>query len=286
MSDYWSSSDFPYACLVDRDRTEMLRTAVEGAVQPGDIVVDAGAGTGILSLFAARAGAGHVYAVEIDPLLARSLERTVRLNELSEVVTVVSADVRSADLPRADVVVAELIDTGLIDEALVQALNALIETRVIDQDTQVLPSEYRTRVCLVSADNSYYGFQVAAVRHDWPHYDDQSYWVHPPATVVSPWTQVWSSEFNTVTSEEPVTFEFLVDFAEPTLVNGLMVDGAELFGAAGWTAGYPSLNAPKVLPMDPATLCGRVGVRGGYELGGGLGSVWTELVPAPRSHRD
>ncbi len=277
MTDYWSTSDFPYECLVDRRRTEMLRTAVEAAVRPGDVVVDAGAGTGILALFAAKAGARRVYAVEIDPLLARSLERTVRLNRLEDVITVVAADVKAAELPRADVVVAELVDTGLIDEALVQAVNALIDAGVIDTGTRVLPSEYRTTVQLVNADNTYYGFQVAAVRHDWPHYAESDQWAHPPVAVVTPPTEVWSARFDTATSEEPVTFEFTARVDEPTTVNGLRIAGLEHFGSAGWTGAYPSLNGAKIIPIDPVTIAGSVSVRGGYRLGGGLGSVWLEL---------
>ena len=50
--------------LRDRVRNETFREGIGAAVTPGNVVLDVGAGTGILSLFCIQAGAQRVYAVE------------------------------------------------------------------------------------------------------------------------------------------------------------------------------------------------------------------------------
>lgn len=81
---------------------------VRSIVRPGDIVLDLGAGAGHLSVVAALAGAGHVYAVETNPLVWLGAELAAA-NGCSDRITWMQADSRHIDLPeRANVMLTDL----------------------------------------------------------------------------------------------------------------------------------------------------------------------------------
>ncbi len=178
----WAGSDFPYQCLLDRHRTETFRAAIRSVVRPGQLVVDIGAGSGILSFFAAEAGAGRVVAVEIDCHLAACLKRSIEANGLGDIIRVRCGDATTLQLPApADVVICELVDTGLLDEMQVPVLNALRSRGVIGPTTRVLPGRYETEVTLGTSTVSYYGYQIQMPAHRWPHYDcPGSGWLETP----------------------------------------------------------------------------------------------------------
>ena len=102
----------------DRIRTDAFRRAIESVVRPGDTVLDVGAGSGVLSMFAARAGAARVYAVEETSVavLARQL---IAANGYQDIVTVIEGDIQDVEPPeRVDVVVSEWLGGFGIDEGM------------------------------------------------------------------------------------------------------------------------------------------------------------------------
>jgi SAM-dependent methyltransferase len=117
-----SSLDLHHLLLADRVRLAAVKRALRETVRPGDIVVDLGAGTGILGFLALRAGAGRVYAIERHPIirLARALARE---NRLEDRVRFVRGDSRRVRLPeRADLVVSDLVGPLGIDEEMAEVL--------------------------------------------------------------------------------------------------------------------------------------------------------------------
>jgi predicted RNA methylase len=102
----------------DRVRTEAFRRAINSVVRAGDIVLDVGAGSGILSVFAARAGAARVYALERTSIAVLA-EQLAAANEVAETVKVIHGDVMDIELPeQVDVIVSEWLGGFGIDEGM------------------------------------------------------------------------------------------------------------------------------------------------------------------------
>jgi SAM-dependent methyltransferase len=104
--------------ICDRVRTDSFRAAIDAVVRPGDIVLDVGAGSGILSVFAARAGAARVYAVE-QTSVAVLAQELAAANRVGDIVRVIQGDVLDIEPPeRVDVVVSEWLGGFGIDEGM------------------------------------------------------------------------------------------------------------------------------------------------------------------------
>ena len=98
--------------------------------------MDVGCGSGILSLFAAQAGAKRVYAVEASSM-AISARKLVKANGFDDIITVIESkveDITSAQIPlkTVDVIVSEPLGTFLLNERM-------LETYIIARDMFLKP---------------------------------------------------------------------------------------------------------------------------------------------------
>jgi predicted RNA methylase len=157
----FSSLLFINECLLDEERTAAMRTAIRHQVKAGNVVLDAGTGSGILALFAAEAGAKKVYAVDVDAEALSLARHSTQASPYADVIEVVESDVKefTTDTP-VDVVIMEMLDTGLIAEEQAPALNALRQNKVIDAGTKIVPPAVRLSVEGVEFDFDFYGFSM------------------------------------------------------------------------------------------------------------------------------
>ncbi len=87
------------------------------------IVLDIGCGTGILSIFAARAGAKHVYGIEFADIADFATE-IVKVNNLTDKVTIIKSKVEEAVLPveKVDIIISEWMGYFLIYESMLDTV--------------------------------------------------------------------------------------------------------------------------------------------------------------------
>lgn len=119
-----TSLDYHRRLLDDPVRMDAYERAIRALVRPGDVVLDVGAGTGVLAMLAARRGAARVYAVESMPVagLARAL---VEANGLGAVVEVIEADI--VGLPPSepvDLILSDFMGRFVVDDAMIDAMEA------------------------------------------------------------------------------------------------------------------------------------------------------------------
>jgi precorrin-6B methylase 2 len=102
--------------LVDSVRMRAFAAAIARVVKPGDVVVDVGAGSGVLALLAAKAGARRVYAVERGPM-AKLIAHAAEKNGVADIVRVIRGDARSVSFDEPPtLIVSEMIGSFGLDE--------------------------------------------------------------------------------------------------------------------------------------------------------------------------
>lgn len=95
--------------------TNSCLEALEEMVRPGSIVLDVGTGSGILTIAAAKLGAGHITAVDIDGHAVRAAQRNFRRTGIAELVNAQSGSIPSAATKglNYDVAVANISARGI-----------------------------------------------------------------------------------------------------------------------------------------------------------------------------
>jgi len=94
--------------------TRLCLEALEDFLKPGDLVADIGTGSGILSLAAASLGARYVHATDLDSLARGIALENVKLNKLTDRITIHGVDEFDSNARDCNVVVANIIAQTIV----------------------------------------------------------------------------------------------------------------------------------------------------------------------------
>lgn len=126
--------------LADAKRVDTYQQAISKLIGPGDIVVDLGTGSGILSLFAVQSHAKKVYAIDHSEFIEIAKEVSLR-NGGSEIIFE-KVNSRSFNPPeKMDVILHEQIGDDLFDENMIENIFDL-KRRILKPGGRVIPGKF------------------------------------------------------------------------------------------------------------------------------------------------
>ncbi|NXN07644.1 ANM9 methyltransferase, partial [Indicator maculatus] len=124
----WLVERWHFIMLNDSKRNLTYLKAIQKAVHSGcKSVLDIGTGTGILSMFAKKAGASSVYACELSKTMYELARDVVAANNMEREIKLLHLKSLDIEIPRhmperVSLVVTETVDAGLFGEGIVESL--------------------------------------------------------------------------------------------------------------------------------------------------------------------
>lgn len=274
----FSSVDCVGQCLIDEPRTKAFEKAINKIVKPQHNVLDIGTGSGIMALFAAKAGAKEVRAIEFDPCVADIARDNFINNGYKDKIQLIVDDARTLkfdkNIRKFDVVIMEMLTTGMIDEFQIQAVNNLYKQRVVDSSTIFIPTVQETYVCLGEMDFEIYHLQMKMVKHLWNGLSkNQKYIAKSQRKLLS------SISFNKK-NEERFSNIVSLKILKSGKVNCIYLSSATFLTDKIVIKDTETLNAPVVVPIKERSV--KTGeelrLKIGYVFGKGFQNFIAEII--------
>ncbi|XP_075423313.1 protein arginine N-methyltransferase 3 isoform X2 [Ascaphus truei] len=162
--------------LKDAVRTEGYRDFIyqNPHIFKDKVVLDVGCGTGILSLFAAKAGAKRVIGVDQSEIIYQTMD-IVRLNKMENIISLVKGRIEEVDLPveKVDIIISEwmgyfLLFESMFDSVIYAKEKYLAEGGAVYPDTSnislVAVCDELKHSCKIAFWDDVYGFDMSCMK--------------------------------------------------------------------------------------------------------------------------
>ncbi|AKB61542.1 50S ribosomal protein L11 methyltransferase [Methanosarcina mazei] len=160
--------------IADKVRINSYYKAIRRYVKSGDIVVDLGTGTGILSLFSAQQNPKKIYAIDHSDFIniARKIARYNNINNITFVQTN-SRDFKPIE--KVDIILHEQLGQALFNENMIENILDL-KKRILKETGKILPGKFELflePICLKEEykipyiwENNIFGLDFNFLKHD------------------------------------------------------------------------------------------------------------------------
>ena len=222
--------DIHQLMLEDTVRTSSFERAIREVVHEGSRVLDFGCGTGILALFAARAGARRVFAVDRSPFI--HMARAIAEKNGCGSIEFVQGEGAAVELPEpVDVIVSEWMGNFVFFENMLEPLVALRD-RYLAPGGAMIPGRIALRAALVRDIDVYedlaffqrqpYGFDFSPIG-EWP-FHQTNVALFAPRQLIFPPMSLGELDLASCAG------------GPPPVLRGAMVpdEAATVYGICGW----------------------------------------------------
>ncbi|KAI5987412.1 S-adenosyl-L-methionine-dependent methyltransferase [Pisolithus marmoratus] len=217
------------------------------------IVLDVGCGTGILSLFAAKSGAKHVYAVDASDI-ADKAEKIVQANGLTDIITKIEDISLPDEVTHVDIIISEWMGYALLYESMLDSVLHARDRFLSPNGGVMAPSQCRMMLVLCEGNEIYkdrvgswsdiYGFDLSEMAKE--VYDDAIVDVVPPESI--------DLHLNTITPRQldfKSSFSLTCTSPMRTKIHALVLYFDTFFVAEGNEPLDPSVPVTIVKEGDP-----------------------------------
>jgi len=143
--------------LAEKNRVKSYQKAIEEVVKEGDVVVDIGTGSGLLSFFSVLAGAKKVYAIEQNEIIEEA-KMLSKINGFDDKIVFIKGRSDKIELPeKVDVIVSEIIGHFGIDENIIKFISDA-KKRFLKKDGKIIPDNLDLYVVPIESGEIWYQY--------------------------------------------------------------------------------------------------------------------------------